>query len=92
GRGKTLVPPYVVRARQGAPVSVPLSWAQVEAMRSKRSADTAAAFASWTVGNVSQMLKSTGDPWANGEWKEQRIETAVKEARPLLSARNQSPV
>jgi len=92
GRGKTLVPPYVVRARQGAPVSVPLSWAQVEAMRSKRSADTTAAFASWTVGNVSQMLKSTGDPWANGEWKEQRIETAVKEARPLLSAGNQSPV
>jgi len=36
GQGKTLVPPYCVRARDGAPISMPLEWDEVEALARKR--------------------------------------------------------
>ena len=41
GRGKTVVPPYAVRARDGAPVSLPLDWSEGEALGKKRASPEA---------------------------------------------------
>ncbi|MEO6418526.1 MAG: non-homologous end-joining DNA ligase [Polyangiaceae bacterium] len=56
GRGKTIVPPFVVRARDGAPVSMPLAWDEVEAMERASSPDRER-LAQWTLRNVPDLLK-----------------------------------
>jgi bifunctional non-homologous end joining protein LigD len=50
---KTLVAPYSVRAAQGAPVSMPIGWAELDdpALRSDR----------WTIRNALERLSATGD-------------------------------
>jgi bifunctional non-homologous end joining protein LigD len=63
GRGKTVVMPFTVRARDQAPVSMPLSWEQVEKWRRSRVRDTAAYFARWNIANVPGLLHRRGDPW-----------------------------
>ena len=82
GRGKTYVVPYSVRARDGAPVSTPLHWAEVEAYARKR---TAAApwdeFAKHTIRTIAKRLKREGDLWSGKAWKEQRLEAAVRKAQ-----------
>ena len=83
GRGKTYVAPFSVRARPGAPVSMPIAWSDVEAMRRKRAADTLGEMARWTIKNVPKLLKSAGDPWGVEGWKPQRLENALKTARSL---------
>jgi bifunctional non-homologous end joining protein LigD len=64
GKGKTIVPPFVVRAREGAPVSMPLAWSEVEKMSRKRALDTSPEFVRWNIGNVPALLEKSGDPWA----------------------------
>jgi bifunctional non-homologous end joining protein LigD len=81
GRGKTLVAPYSVRARAGAPVSMPLGWDEVEAMTRKRGRDTAAENARHTIANVPRLLARSGDTWADGAWRPQRLEKALAAAR-----------
>ncbi|GAC1547066.1 MAG: hypothetical protein NVS2B17_31010 [Candidatus Velthaea sp.] len=83
GRGKTYVAPFSVRARSGAPVSMPLAWSEVEAMRRKRAKDTGGEMARWTIANVPKLLDRGGDPWAAEGWKPQRLETPLKKARSL---------
>jgi len=83
GRGKTMVPPFVVRARPQAPVSMPIAWSDVESLRGKRSTDTGAAFSRWTIRNVPRLLAAKGDPWQGEVDKEQRIDGALKKARRL---------
>ncbi|GAC1411192.1 MAG: non-homologous end-joining DNA ligase [Candidatus Velthaea sp.] len=83
GRGKTYVAPFSVRARAGAPVSMPLGWNEVESMRRKRAAETQGEMARWTIANVPKLLKRGGDPWAAQGWKPQRLEAALKNARSL---------
>lgn len=80
GRGKTVVPPFSVRARAGAPVSMPLDWAEVEALARKRAADPATEFARWTINNAPARLKREGDLWGGKRWREARLEPAVKRA------------
>lgn len=63
GRGKTVVMPFTVRAREKAPVSMPLQWKDVERMQRSKELDTAAYFARWNIGNVPALLRRTGDPW-----------------------------
>ena len=41
GRGKTIVAPYSVRARDGAPVSTPLDWSRGRGLRAQAAADAA---------------------------------------------------
>jgi bifunctional non-homologous end joining protein LigD len=81
GKGKTYVAPFSVRARDGAPVSMPLRWPEVEAMRRKRAPDTSREMARWTLANVPALVEKNGDPWSGEGWVPQRLEAALEAAR-----------
>jgi bifunctional non-homologous end joining protein LigD len=81
GRGKTLVAPYSVRARAGAPVSMPLGWEAVRAMSRRRGQDTEKENARYTIANVPRLLAKAGDPWAELAGSAQRLEAALGSAR-----------
>jgi bifunctional non-homologous end joining protein LigD len=83
GKGKTYVAPFTVRARDGAPVSMPLGWRDVEAMRRKRSPETTAEMRRWTIANVPGLVAKHGDPWRREGWKPQSLESALSKARSL---------
>ena len=83
GKGKTYVAPFAVRARDGAPVSMPLAWREVEAMRRKRAPETTAEMRRWTIANVPKLVAKTGDPWRREGWKPQSLESALSKARSL---------
>jgi bifunctional non-homologous end joining protein LigD len=53
---KTLVAPYAVRPRPGAPVSAPITWEELD--------DPGLAPDRWTVRNVLERVAGIGDPWA----------------------------
>jgi bifunctional non-homologous end joining protein LigD len=55
GYAQTVVAPYSVRARPGAPVATPLDWDEVRASR--------LAPDRWTIGNVFRRLGAKADPW-----------------------------
>lgn len=78
-RGKTVVPPYVVRAHDGAPVSMPLDWAEVEELVKKRGSPEAF-IAQWTIRTARKRLEKTGDLWGGRNWKPARLEPALKKA------------
>lgn len=55
-RGQTVVVPYGVRARPGAPVAAPLDWDELsDGIGPTR----------WTVGNIRRRLAQRADPWAS---------------------------
>ncbi len=81
GKGKTLVAPYSVRARAGAPVSMPLEWAEVQAMARKRARETEGEFARFTLKNAPARLAERGDLWGGAHWQQQRLEPALEKAR-----------
>jgi bifunctional non-homologous end joining protein LigD len=83
GKGKTYVAPFSVRARDGAPVSMPLRWPEVEAMRRKRAPETSREMARWTIANVPALVQKHGDPWSGPGWAPQRLEAALTAARSL---------
>jgi|SRR5579884_139927 len=80
GRGKTVVPPYVVRARDKAPVSMPLDWSEVEDLTKKR-ARPEGVIAQWTMKNARKRLDAVGDLWAGRGWKEAKLEPALRKAQ-----------
>ncbi|HEY0396597.1 MAG TPA: non-homologous end-joining DNA ligase [Candidatus Elarobacter sp.] len=83
GKGKTYVAPFTVRARDAAPVSMPLAWRDVEAMRRKRAPETTAEMRRWTIANVPKLVAKSGDPWRNEGWNPQSLESALARARSL---------
>jgi bifunctional non-homologous end joining protein LigD len=84
GMGKTIVAPYSVRARDGAPVSTPLHWAEVEALARRRaSAAPADEFAKYTIKTTPRCLERDGDLWGAKYWKKQRLEGPIAKARRL---------
>jgi bifunctional non-homologous end joining protein LigD len=86
GRGKTYVPAYSVRARDGAPVSTPLHWDEVEAFARKRgSAAPWDEFGKNTIETMPKRLKKLGDLWGGKAWKKQRLGPAIKRAKKLWS-------
>ncbi len=85
GRGKTIVSAYSVRARDGAPVSTPLAWEEVEAFARKRSGIPADTFAAFNLKTTPKRLASDGDLWAGKAWKKQRLEPAIAKAQKQWS-------
>ena len=82
GRGKTYVVPYCVRARDGAPVSTPLEWNEVEAFARKRGAIVPSdEFGKFTIRTTPRRLKQLGDLWGGKAWKKQRLEPAIARAQ-----------
>jgi bifunctional non-homologous end joining protein LigD len=80
GRGKTVVPPYVLRARDKAPASMPLDWAEVEDLVKKRGKPEAVS-AQWNLRTAKKRLESVGDLWAGKHWKEGALEPALRKAQ-----------
>lgn len=80
GKGKTVVPPYVVRAREKAPVSMPLDWTEVEALVKKRGSPEAV-IAQWHIGNAAARVNSVGDLWSGTRWKPAKLEPALRKAQ-----------
>jgi bifunctional non-homologous end joining protein LigD len=84
GRGKTYVPAYGVRARDGAPVSTPLEWSEIEAYARKRGTvfpwDE---FGKHTIATIGKRLSAHGDLWGAKAWKKQKLEPAIKKAQKL---------
>ncbi len=83
GKGKTYVAPFSVRARDGAPVSMPLAWRDVEAMRRKRAPETTAEMRRWTIANVPALVAKKGDPWQVEGWRPQALDAAIERARSV---------
>ncbi|HET6276109.1 MAG TPA: non-homologous end-joining DNA ligase [Candidatus Cybelea sp.] len=84
GHGKTIVAPYSARARDGAPVSTPLHWAEVEALERRRTpAAPADEFAKHTIATTPGRLEREGDLWGRKYWKKQRLEPAIRRAQRL---------
>ena len=81
GRGKTMVASYSVRARPGAPVSMPLAWSAVEKFEGSRDRDARKAFAQWTIESVPAILSRKGDAWEGEFDHAQSLERAVKASR-----------
>jgi bifunctional non-homologous end joining protein LigD len=86
GRGKTYVVAYSVRARDEAPVSMPLRWVEVEAFARKRAGVAPwDEFAKFSMRSAPKRLKSQGDLWAGKAWKKQRLEPAITKAQKVWS-------
>jgi bifunctional non-homologous end joining protein LigD len=85
GRGKTIVCAYSVRARDGAPVSTPLDWSEVEAFARKRSGAPWDEFAKFNVKTTPKRLERDGDLWSGKAWKKQKLESAISKAQKLWS-------
>ncbi len=83
GKGKTYVAPFTVRARDEAPVSMPLAWREVETMRRKRAPETTKEMRRWTIANVPKLVAKHGDPWVGEGWEPQSLDAAVARARTL---------
>jgi bifunctional non-homologous end joining protein LigD len=84
GRGKTIVAPYSVRARDEAPVSMPLHWSEVEAYARKRTTTSGyQEFAAFNIRTALPRLKKEGDLWSGKAWKKCRLEPALVKAQKL---------
>jgi bifunctional non-homologous end joining protein LigD len=68
--GQTAVPPYAVRARDGAPVAVPLEWSEVRSARlSPRGV---------TLRTMVRRLRSRGDPWKGMGRRRRKLAPAAR--------------
>jgi len=82
GSGKTIVAPYSVRARDKAPVSMPLHWAEVEAYARKRGTNSAYdEFSAFNIRTAMARLEKEGDLWSGKFWKKSRLEPALTKAQ-----------
>jgi bifunctional non-homologous end joining protein LigD len=74
-RGKSVVAPYSVRPREGAPVSAPLTWREVEAKRITTQ--------DFTIKNVLARVKSKGDLFREVLKNKQTLGDALKKLESL---------
>ncbi|MGB0086880.1 MAG: DNA ligase D [Rhodomicrobiaceae bacterium] len=69
-RGSTAISPYSTRAREGAPVAMPVSWDELEGVR---------AASIYTVANAAERLRDSRDPWADMDKVTQSLTNAMIE-------------
>jgi len=86
GRGKTMVAPYSVRARAGAPISMPIAWTTVQTMSRSRAKNAEKEFLQWTMMTAPAILRRRGDAWKGAFAKPQGLERAVKASRAKWKA------
>ncbi len=67
--GQTQVCPYSVRARNKAPVAVPLEWNEISAKFDPQK---------YTIKNIFKRLKQKRDPWKNFMKSKQSLDNAIK--------------
>ena len=80
GRGATAVAPYSTRAREGAPVSMPLSWEEL---------DPSIGPAYFTVANALQRLDNlSSDPWEDFRTAEAPLQAKKKSGSRIRSSRS----
>jgi bifunctional non-homologous end joining protein LigD len=72
---QTVVPPYAVRPRAGAPVATPIEWSELS--DSKLRPDR------WTVRTVLRRLRRKGDPWADMQGEARGLSRPRKRLRAL---------
>jgi bifunctional non-homologous end joining protein LigD len=75
GYAQLVAPAYVVRARKGAPVSVPLAWSELQNKKMRSN--------SFTIGTLFRRLDTVPDPWADF-WKSS---VSLADARRRLERR-----
>jgi bifunctional non-homologous end joining protein LigD len=64
GRGMSIVPPFSARACEGAPVSMPLRWSEIERLALSRSKKPPIDyFKRYNIRTALESLKESGDPW-----------------------------
>lgn len=75
GFGATAVPPYAVRAHEGAPVAMPVTWEELLAknMNSQK----------YTINNVEQRIKKVGDVWQGMQHHAVSLKKARKKLKKL---------
>ncbi len=73
GYGQTAVPPYAVRARPGAPVSVPLAWDELSRAKPDQ----------YTVRTLRRRLNRVDDPWLGLRRRPQGLGRASKRLAKL---------
>jgi len=83
GEGKTIVMPFVVRARRKAPVSWPLAWSDIERMARSRAPDIFEEAARFNIKSVPGLLKRRGDRWRTDLHAQHKLEPALKKAQKL---------
>jgi bifunctional non-homologous end joining protein LigD len=79
GYAQTVVAPYSVRARPGAPVATPLDWEEV---RSSRLAPDR-----WTITNVFRRLGAKADPWRGMDHQARPLTEAWARLEALTASR-----
>ncbi len=70
GDNATAIAAFAVRARKGAPVSMPIHWDELSARRDLREA-------AFNIQNVPKLLENSDDPWASYERAAQRVTHAM---------------
>lgn len=64
GRGMSIVPPFAPRACDGAPISMPLHWSEIERLTLSRSKKPPIDyFKRYNIKTAIDILKDRGDPW-----------------------------
>ena len=79
GYAQTVVAPYSVRARPGAPVATPLDWDEVRTTRLRPDR--------WTIGNVFRRLGAKADPWRGMAHHARPLPEAWARLDPLTATR-----
>ena len=75
-RGKSVVAPYSVRPRDGATVSAPLEWTEVERRKIE--------IGDFNIGTMRKRIERKGDLFAPVLKRKQKLDDAFERARDLL--------
>lgn len=83
GWAQTVVAPYSVRPRPGAPVATPISWAELD--------DPELRPGTWTIANVPDRVSRHGDPWADMRRRARALPARRRRLDTLLAEAGAGP-